>query len=86
LNTYEIKCLLCASVVGDVARGAVSWRPVEGGPLAASDGRLRCRRCGGSLFLEPVEARRLPITSTELIWARLDNGPIQAQKASRRRA
>ena len=60
----ELQCFLCGSMAGSIETDRKPlppygiWHPAEGGaPQRVADWRsLRCRRCGGALYTETVEA------------------------------
>jgi hypothetical protein len=62
--TAELQCFLCGSLAGSIETDRKPlppngvWHPAGGGHAQrVSDWRqLRCRRCGGALFAESIEA------------------------------
>ena len=52
---YELTCMMCGTNVGQLLGG--KFIPHASGALAIrTSGGLRCSRCGGSLYLEPIDA------------------------------
>ena len=64
-GSYQLKCLLCRAVFGQVVRGTRSELASHPGyqrPPHCSGGRLRCCYCGGSVYVEPIAHRLAPHT------------------------
>jgi hypothetical protein len=60
----ELQCFLCGSLAGSIETDRAPlpahgiWRPAGGGPpqRVADWRQLHCRRCGGALYAESIEA------------------------------
>jgi hypothetical protein len=52
---YDLTCMMCGTNVGQLLGGRFV-PPASGVPATRTGGRLRCSRCGGSLYLEPIDA------------------------------
>jgi hypothetical protein len=52
---YELTCMMCGTNVGQLLGGRFV-PPASGALTTRVGGRLRCSRCGGSLYLEPIDA------------------------------
>jgi len=52
---YEVHCMLCGTEVGEVREGRFVHQPGCELRMQASSGKLRCCRCGGSLYLERAD-------------------------------
>ena len=50
---WDARCLMCEALVGQVVRGRFMHNPNCSLPLRVGEGRLRCCRCGGTLYREP---------------------------------
>lgn len=50
----ELTCLMCATVVGDFRHGRFVHHPGCERLVSQQAGLPRCRRCGGSLYFDPV--------------------------------
>ena len=51
---YDLTCMMCGTNVGQLLSGR--FVPHTSGALASRiGGRLRCSRCGGALYLEPMD-------------------------------
>ncbi len=51
---WDARCLMCEALVGQFVGGKFVHNPNCGLPLRVGDGRLRCCRCGGTLYREPA--------------------------------
>ena len=63
---FEVKCLLCGGEAGELVGGIFRQHPACAKPLPRRSGEARCCRCGGSLYFEPLEGRRRPLSPAEL--------------------
>ena len=52
---YEVKCLACSAEIGVLWAGRFFHHPGCSLPVGRSASTARCCRCGGSLYLEPVD-------------------------------
>lgn len=58
---FEIKCLLCATVVADMTGGNITLRPATRQLLVNGfRRRVVCPRCGGDLMIEPLTKEDFP--------------------------
>ncbi len=70
----DVKCYYCGYVSGQIegnphdAQASWSYRSRSGAASIASAGgrRIRCRRCGGPVFLDEIETVRASLSSPEL--------------------
>lgn len=53
--TYEIHCMLCGTEVGEIREGRFLHHRGCDRPVPVRGGRIRCCRCGGSLYLERAD-------------------------------
>ena len=51
---WDARCLMCEALVGQVIGGKFAHNPNCALPLRVGEGRLRCCRCGGTLYREPA--------------------------------
>jgi hypothetical protein len=59
VRVYDVRCLMCGTEVGQIVGSAFVAAP-GAQPGLVLRGRLpRCAQCGGSLYLDPAEARLL---------------------------
>jgi hypothetical protein len=59
-EVLDVICLLCGSTAGQVVGGRFAVGAGCGeGTAVADPRRLRCCRCGGSVYLEPAEPGEL---------------------------
>ena len=66
-TSYEVKCLSCSAEIGLIVGTRFLHDPRCRMTPPRQGGRLRCCRCGGRLFLEPViDSAPLPVD-----WVRL---------------
>jgi hypothetical protein len=58
--------MLCGTEVGQLIHG--SFRPDPGCdlPLPRRAGMARCYRCGGSLYLDPIDSYQAPVAVQQL--------------------
>ena len=54
-QVYEVRCLMCGSEVGEVRESRFAHHAGCGRSLPVRGGKLRCCRCGGSLYMERVD-------------------------------
>ena len=76
----DVKCYFCGHVSGQIVgyrNGPLSLsnfvpRPGASGSSVSSGGRLRCKRCGGPVFLEEATSRAIgePAIETQLATRR----------------
>ena len=51
---WDARCLMCEALVGQVVGAKFIHNPNCSLPLRVGEGRLRCCRCGGTLYREPA--------------------------------
>jgi hypothetical protein len=63
---YEVRCLLCGAEIGSIVFGHFERHAGCSTPLPRRFGLLRCCQCGGSLYLEPIDSYRAPVSMEDL--------------------
>lgn len=51
---WDARCLMCEALVGQIVAGKFVHNPNCALAPRLDDGRLRCCRCGGTLYREPA--------------------------------
>ena len=65
-RSYEVKCLMCSAGIGEISHGKFRRDPGCHGALPVRHGMPRCCHCGGSLYLEPLDDIRAPVSGAVL--------------------
>jgi hypothetical protein len=52
---YEVNCMLCGTEVGEIRDKRFVHQPGCDRPPTVRGGKLRCCRCGGSLYMERAD-------------------------------
>jgi hypothetical protein len=60
-GNYDVKCMMCSEEVGQVLSGRFVHHQGCALPMQRRGGMLRCCHCGGSLYLDPIEAYPSPV-------------------------
>jgi hypothetical protein len=68
-TVWDARCLMCEALVGQVVSGKFVHNPNCSLPLRVGEGRLRCCRCGGTLYREPASELMAPAMSGEQVRA-----------------
>jgi hypothetical protein len=54
-QVFEIRCMMCGSEVGEVRERRFVHHVGCERPLPVRGGKIRCCRCGGSLYMERAD-------------------------------
>jgi hypothetical protein len=66
---WDARCLMCEALVGQVVSGRFIHNPNCVLPLRVGEGRLRCCRCGGTLYREPASELMAPAPTSGQVRA-----------------
>lgn len=58
-TNYDVRCLSCSAEAGQIVQGRFVPHPGRPASPPHKGGRRRCGRCGGSLYLEPIDIQPL---------------------------
>lgn len=84
---YDVRCLMCGTEVGQVAFGRFIKHPGCAAGLPRTGGLPRCCRCGGTLYLAPME-RYLRVADRDMLDRTIaeEAGPRPSGRPKSRRA